>query len=136
MQARALSRQDCCALALSASFSPHHLHCLHILFYFYFSCPSWVYSVQRCQMLKRESLSARLTVARRECCSFSRTPSLTCDFPKLYRSARFLVFDQFANVVAEHQLEFPQYFEHPGYDFSSWLSHVAILTFNSQMAFA
>ncbi|QRV77718.1 FGGY-family carbohydrate kinase [Ceratobasidium sp. AG-Ba] len=33
-------------------------------------------------------------------------------------SARFLVFDEFANVVAEHQLEFPQYFEHPG-----WHSH-------------
>ncbi|CAE6398346.1 unnamed protein product [Rhizoctonia solani] len=33
-------------------------------------------------------------------------------------SARFLVFDEFANVVAEHQSEFPQYFEHPG-----WHSH-------------
>ncbi|CCO30771.1 glycerol kinase [Rhizoctonia solani AG-1 IB] len=33
-------------------------------------------------------------------------------------SARFLVFDEFANVVAEHQLEFPQYYEHPG-----WHSH-------------
>ncbi|KAG8743324.1 Glycerol kinase [Ceratobasidium sp. 414] len=33
-------------------------------------------------------------------------------------SARFLVFDEFANVIAEHQLEFPQYFEHPG-----WHSH-------------
>ncbi|ELU38238.1 glycerol kinase [Rhizoctonia solani AG-1 IA] len=33
-------------------------------------------------------------------------------------SARFLVFDEFANVVAEHQREFPQYYEHPG-----WHSH-------------
>ncbi|KAF7331359.1 Glycerol kinase [Mycena kentingensis (nom. inval.)] len=35
-------------------------------------------------------------------------------------SVRFMVFDQYANVIAEHQLEFPQYYDHPG-----WHSHDA-----------
>ncbi|KAK0189082.1 glycerol kinase [Armillaria mellea] len=30
-------------------------------------------------------------------------------------SVRFLIFDQYANVVAQHQLEFPQYYLHPGW---------------------
>lgn len=35
-------------------------------------------------------------------------------------SVRFIVFDAFANIHAEHQLEFPQYYPHPG-----WHSHNA-----------
>jgi glycerol kinase len=31
------------------------------------------------------------------------------------RSARFIVFDQFANIIAQHQIEFPQYYPEPGY---------------------
>ena len=30
-------------------------------------------------------------------------------------SVRFIVFDQHADIVAQHQLEFPQYYPHPGY---------------------
>lgn len=30
-------------------------------------------------------------------------------------SVRFIVFDEFANIHAEHQLEFPQYYPHPGW---------------------
>ncbi|KAJ7289235.1 glycerol kinase [Mycena rebaudengoi] len=35
-------------------------------------------------------------------------------------SVRFIIFDQYANIVAQHQLEFPQYYPHPG-----WHSHDA-----------
>ncbi|TFK74961.1 glycerol kinase [Pluteus cervinus] len=35
-------------------------------------------------------------------------------------SVRFIIFDQFANIVAQHQLEFPQYYAHPG-----WHGHEA-----------
>ncbi|KAF8576472.1 glycerol kinase [Ramaria rubella] len=35
-------------------------------------------------------------------------------------SVRFIVFDQYADIVAQHQLEFPQYYDHPG-----WHSHDA-----------
>lgn len=27
---------------------------------------------------------------------------------------RFIVFDKYANIIAEHQLEFPQYYPNPG----------------------
>jgi len=30
-------------------------------------------------------------------------------------SVRFIIFDEVANIVAEHQLEFPQYYPHPGW---------------------
>ncbi|KAF7370217.1 alpha-1,2-Mannosidase [Mycena sanguinolenta] len=30
-------------------------------------------------------------------------------------SVRFMIFDKYANVVAQHQLEFPQYYTHPGW---------------------
>lgn len=30
-------------------------------------------------------------------------------------SVRFIIFDEFANVVAEHQAEFPQYYPQPGW---------------------
>lgn len=30
------------------------------------------------------------------------------------RSARFIVFDRYANIVAQHQIEFPQYYPEPG----------------------
>lgn len=30
-------------------------------------------------------------------------------------SVRFIVFDKFANIIAEHQLEFPQYYPNPGW---------------------
>jgi len=30
------------------------------------------------------------------------------------RSVRFIVFDKYANIVAQNQLEFPQYYPHPG----------------------
>lgn len=30
-------------------------------------------------------------------------------------SVRFIVFDKVANIIAEHQLEFPQYYPHPGW---------------------
>ncbi|KAJ7070304.1 glycerol kinase [Mycena belliarum] len=30
-------------------------------------------------------------------------------------SVRFIIFDKYANIVAEHQLEFPQYYPHPGW---------------------
>lgn len=33
-------------------------------------------------------------------------------------SVRFIIFDEVANIVAEHQLEFPQYYPHP-----SWHDH-------------
>ncbi|KAJ7631315.1 glycerol kinase [Mycena polygramma] len=29
-------------------------------------------------------------------------------------SVRFIIFDKYANIVAQHQLEFPQYYPHPG----------------------
>ncbi|KIJ55610.1 hypothetical protein M422DRAFT_41547 [Sphaerobolus stellatus SS14] len=35
-------------------------------------------------------------------------------------SVRFMVFDQYANIIAQHQEEFPQYYENPG-----WHSHDA-----------
>lgn len=35
-------------------------------------------------------------------------------------SVRFIVFDSFGNIVAEHQLEFTQYYPHPG-----WHAHDA-----------
>ncbi|KAF8523603.1 hypothetical protein JB92DRAFT_2883279 [Gautieria morchelliformis] len=35
-------------------------------------------------------------------------------------SVRFIVFDQYANIIAQHQLEFPQYYDEPG-----WHSHDA-----------
>ncbi|KAF8889329.1 glycerol kinase [Infundibulicybe gibba] len=31
------------------------------------------------------------------------------------RSVRFIVFDKYANIVAQHQLEFPQYYPNPGW---------------------
>ncbi|KAK7467411.1 Glycerol kinase [Stygiomarasmius scandens] len=30
-------------------------------------------------------------------------------------SVRFIIFDKYANIVAQHQLEFPQYYPHPGW---------------------
>lgn len=36
-------------------------------------------------------------------------------------SVRFIVFDKYANIISQHQLEFPQYFPHPG-----WHGHDAI----------
>ena len=30
-------------------------------------------------------------------------------------SIRFIIFDSLANIVASHQLEFPQYYPHPGW---------------------
>ncbi|TDL23979.1 glycerol kinase [Rickenella mellea] len=30
-------------------------------------------------------------------------------------SVRFIVFDQYADIVAQHQIEFPQYYPHPGW---------------------
>ena len=30
------------------------------------------------------------------------------------RSTRFIVFDRYANIVAQHQIEFPQYYPEPG----------------------
>ncbi|KII87480.1 hypothetical protein PLICRDRAFT_43122 [Plicaturopsis crispa FD-325 SS-3] len=30
-------------------------------------------------------------------------------------SVRFIVFDKYANIVSQHQLEFPQYYPHPGW---------------------
>ncbi|KAA1469090.1 glycerol kinase [Dentipellis sp. KUC8613] len=30
-------------------------------------------------------------------------------------STRFIIFDKYANIVAQHQLEFPQYYPHPGW---------------------
>ncbi|KZS94632.1 glycerol kinase [Sistotremastrum niveocremeum HHB9708] len=30
-------------------------------------------------------------------------------------SSRFIIFDQYANIVAQHQQEFPQYYDHPGW---------------------
>src|SRR5258708_12940738 len=30
-------------------------------------------------------------------------------------SIRFIIFDSFANIVASHQLEFSQYYPHPGW---------------------
>lgn len=30
-------------------------------------------------------------------------------------STRFIIFDKFANIIAEHQLEFPQYYPQPGW---------------------
>ncbi|KAJ7110284.1 glycerol kinase [Mycena crocata] len=30
-------------------------------------------------------------------------------------SVRFIIFDQYAEIVAQHQLEFPQYYPHPGW---------------------
>jgi glycerol kinase len=35
-------------------------------------------------------------------------------FPQ-YSSVRFIVFDKFANIVAQHQAEFPQYYPQPGH---------------------
>lgn len=34
--------------------------------------------------------------------------------PKYRSSVRFIVFDKHANIVAQHQLEFPQYYPNPG----------------------
>jgi len=31
------------------------------------------------------------------------------------RSVRFIVFDKYANIIAQHQAEFPQYYPEPGY---------------------
>ena len=31
------------------------------------------------------------------------------------RSTRFLVLDKYANIVAQHQIEYPQYYPEPGY---------------------
>jgi glycerol kinase len=36
-------------------------------------------------------------------------------------SVRFIVFDSFANIIAEHQLEFTQHYPHPG-----WHGHNAV----------
>ena len=44
---------------------------------------------------------------------------LDTDFLSLsseFSSVRFIVFDQYANIVAQHQLEFPQYYDQPGYE--------------------
>ncbi|THU80109.1 glycerol kinase [Dendrothele bispora CBS 962.96] len=30
-------------------------------------------------------------------------------------SVRFIIFDKYANIVAQHQIEFPQYYPHPGW---------------------
>jgi hypothetical protein len=32
-----------------------------------------------------------------------------------WSSVRFIIFDQHADIVAQHQIEFPQYYPHPGY---------------------
>lgn len=32
-----------------------------------------------------------------------------------FSSVRFIIFDEYANIVAQHQLEFPQYYPEPGY---------------------
>ena len=33
------------------------------------------------------------------------------------RSVRFIIFDKYANIISQHQLEFPQYYPNPGCDF-------------------
>lgn len=40
--------------------------------------------------------------------------SLKVSLDVWYRSVRFIVFDKHADIVAQHQLEFPQYYPHPG----------------------
>ncbi|KAG6869224.1 hypothetical protein C0993_009087 [Termitomyces sp. T159_Od127] len=43
------------------------------------------------------------------------TTPLTFSQPLLVRSVRFIVFDKNADIIAENQLEFPQYYPHPGW---------------------
>jgi len=38
------------------------------------------------------------------------------------RSTRFIVFDEEATIVAQHQVEFTQYYPHPGYNLISSVS--------------
>ncbi len=31
-----------------------------------------------------------------------------------FSSVRFIIFNKYADIIAQHQLEFPQYYPHPG----------------------
>lgn len=65
----------------------------------------------QCLLSDRANSLARWTVAPR---LYLRAPGhhiFTC----CYRSVRYIIFDKYANVVALHQLEFPQYYPNPGY---------------------
>lgn len=42
-----------------------------------------------------------------------RTVEQIVDLP-CFRSTRFIVFDRYANIVVQHQIEFPQYYPEPG----------------------
>jgi glycerol kinase len=64
-------------------------------------------------MLKHAELVAALDCGTTSAPRSLRSPAHTTD-PRS-SSARFVVFNRDAEILAMHQLEFPQYYPHPGF---------------------
>ena len=45
-----------------------------------------------------------------------------------------MLFDKHANVVAQHQLEFPQYYPNPGYIWEGLNTYLDLICLSLQMA--
>ena len=70
------------------------------------------------QMLKHAELVGALDCGTTSVSRSLGTPDRTTD--PCFSSARFIVFNRHAEIIALHQVEFPQYYPHPGFVLSHY----------------
>src|SRR5258706_672288 len=64
-------------------------------------------------MLKHAEFIGALDCGTTSVSMHLRPPSRTTE--PYFSSTRFIIFDKHAEIIALHQLEFPQYYPHPGF---------------------